>query len=69
MSESHVRTMQLIGEDPKKAIKDFSNQFKRDFLQLLKTAHNEKPVQANQFYQTYIAHKYIFPNRLQMNYS
>jgi DNA/RNA-binding protein KIN17 len=57
MSEVHVRNMQLIGEDPKRAIKDFSAQFKRDFLQLLRTAHREKPVQANQFYQTYIANK------------
>jgi DNA/RNA-binding protein KIN17 len=57
MSEGHVRNMQVVGEDPKRAIKDFSAQFKREFIQLLRTAHNEKPVHANNFYQTYIAHK------------
>ncbi|KAI9752178.1 MAG: hypothetical protein M4579_005730 [Chaenotheca gracillima] len=56
-SESHVRTMLLVGEDPKKHIQDFSNQFQRDFLQLLKTSHGEKKVQINHFYQTYIQHK------------
>jgi DNA/RNA-binding protein KIN17 len=57
MSEVHVRNMHLIGEDPKRAIRDFSAQFKRDFLQQLRTQHNEKPVQANNFYQSYIANK------------
>jgi len=44
MSESHVRNMLLVGQDPKKAINDFSNQFVKDFVQLLKTGHGEKPV-------------------------
>jgi hypothetical protein len=35
-SESHVRQMLLVGEDPKKYINDYSNQFQRDFLQLLR---------------------------------
>lgn len=56
-SESHVRQMIVVGEDPKKFINDFSNQFVRDFLQLLKTGHGEKQVQINQFYQEYIANK------------
>ncbi|KAI9847805.1 MAG: hypothetical protein M1837_001698 [Sclerophora amabilis] len=56
-SESHVRTMLLVGEDPKKHIQDFSNQFQRDFLQLLKTSHGEKKVHMNHFYQTYIQNK------------
>ncbi|KAK5722566.1 hypothetical protein LTR15_005797 [Elasticomyces elasticus] len=42
MSEGHVRAMLMVGEDPRKAINDFSNQFKRDFLSLLKTSHGEK---------------------------
>jgi DNA/RNA-binding protein KIN17 len=49
--------MLLVGEDPKKYINDYSNQFQRDFLQLLRTAHGEKKVQLNHFYQEYIAHK------------
>ncbi|KAL8782045.1 MAG: hypothetical protein Q9203_000012 [Teloschistes exilis] len=56
-SESHVRQMLLIGEDPRKHINDFSNQFQRDFLLLLRTAHGEKQVHMNHFYQEYIANK------------
>jgi DNA/RNA-binding protein KIN17 len=56
-SESHVRQMQLIGEDPRKAINDFSNQFLRDFVQLLRTGHGEKAVNVNHFYQEYISNK------------
>ena len=56
-SESHVRQMLLVGEDPRKHIEDFSNQFRRDFLQLLRTSHGEKPVNVNHFYQEYIANK------------
>lgn len=57
MSESHVRNMLLVGEDPKKFINDYSNQFKRDFLQLLRTSHGEKKVHMNNFYQEYIRDK------------
>ncbi|ETI23572.1 hypothetical protein G647_05374 [Cladophialophora carrionii CBS 160.54] len=56
-SESHVRQMQLIGEDPRKAIRDFSNQFLKDFIQLLRTGHGEKKVNVNHFYQEYISNK------------
>ena len=49
--------MLLVGEDPRKAINDFSNQFSRDFLQLLRTAHGEKKINVNHFYQEYIANK------------
>jgi len=56
-SESHVRQMLLIGEDSRKHISDYSNQFQRDFLQLLKTSHGEKKVNINHFYQEYIGNK------------
>lgn len=56
-SESHVRQMLLVGEDPKKYINDYSSQFQRDFLQLLRTSHGEKTVQLNHFYQEYIGNK------------
>ena len=56
-SESHVRQMMLVGEDPRKYINDFSNQFQRDFLQQLRTAHGEKKVHMNHFYQEYISNK------------
>lgn len=56
-SESHVRQMLVIGEDAKKFITDYSSQFQRDFLQLLRTSHGEKRINANHFYQEYIANK------------
>ena len=56
-SESHVRQMLLIGEDPRKHIADYSNQFQRDFLQLLRTSHGEKAININHFYQEYISNK------------
>lgn len=56
-SEPHVRMMLLVGQNPSKAISDYSRQFKHDFLQLLRTAHGEKRVQVNHFYQEYIQNK------------
>lgn len=56
-SESHVRQMLVVGEDPKKAINEFSNQFNNDFLQQLRTSHGTKAVMINHFYQEYIANK------------
>ncbi|OJJ50283.1 hypothetical protein ASPZODRAFT_149644 [Penicilliopsis zonata CBS 506.65] len=56
-SESHVRQMLLVGEDPKKFIEDYSKQFMSNFLQMLKTTHGEKKVHINQFYQQVIADK------------
>jgi DNA/RNA-binding protein KIN17 len=56
-SESHVRQMLLVGENSKKFINDYSNQFQRDFLQLLRTSHGEKQVMMNHFYQEYISNK------------
>jgi DNA/RNA-binding protein KIN17 len=56
-SESHVRNMLIIGEDPRKAINDFSNQFQSDFLKLLRTGHGEKKINVNHFYQEYISNK------------
>ena len=56
-SESHVRQMLLVGEDPKKYIRQYSDEFQKDFLKLLRTSHGEKQVQINHFYQEYIANK------------
>lgn len=56
-SESHVRQMLVVGENSKKFIQDYSNQFQRDFLQLLRTSHGEKRVHLNHFYQEYISNK------------
>ncbi|KAM0301291.1 hypothetical protein ACHAPM_005517 [Fusarium culmorum] len=57
MSESHVRQMLLVGEDPKKYINDYTKQFLSDFILLLRTGHGEKQVHINRFYQEYIANK------------
>ncbi|KAF1364791.1 zinc finger protein-like protein RTS2 [Lizonia empirigonia] len=56
-SESHVRQMQVVGEDPRKFINNFSNDFQRDFISLLRTAHNEKWISSNKFYNEYIRDK------------
>ncbi|TLD24918.1 hypothetical protein PspLS_05757 [Pyricularia sp. CBS 133598] len=57
MSESHVRNMLIVGEDPKKYIREYSDAFLKDFINLLKTGHRDKQVQINHFYQEYIANK------------
>lgn len=49
--------MMLVGENPGKYIHKFSSQFKRDFMQLLRTSHGEKKVYINHFYQEYIRDK------------
>jgi DNA/RNA-binding protein KIN17 len=56
-SEPHVRAMLEVGKNPARKIGDYSRQFKHDFLQLLRTSHGEKRVNANHFYQQYIAKK------------
>ncbi|CAI4210358.1 unnamed protein product [Parascedosporium putredinis] len=57
MSESHVRNMVIVGENSKAFIQDYSDTLMKDFIGLLKTAHGEKQVNANHFYQEYIANK------------
>ncbi|RMZ69130.1 zinc finger RTS2 [Pyrenophora seminiperda CCB06] len=47
----------LMGEDPKKYINGFSNDFQRDFVNLLRTTHNEKWISVNRFYNEYIRDK------------
>ena len=56
-SESHVRQMHVIGENPQKYIQNFSSDFQRDFMSLLRTAHGEKWIGANRFYNEYIRDK------------
>lgn len=57
LSESHVRAMQIVAENPKKFIEGYSKEFQHDFLQLLRTSHGEKPIHLNRFYQEYISDK------------
>ncbi|KAL1900266.1 hypothetical protein Sste5346_002577 [Sporothrix stenoceras] len=57
LSESHVRNMLAVGSDPRKVINEYSDQFLKDFIQLLRTGHGEKQVQINHFYQEFIARR------------
>ncbi|KAM5432730.1 hypothetical protein MferCBS31731_007354 [Microsporum ferrugineum] len=57
LSESHVRAMQIVAENPKKFIEGYSKEFQHDFLQLLRTSHGEKAIHLNRFYQEYISDK------------
>lgn len=58
-SESHTRQMLLIGENSKKHIEDFSREFLRNFVELLRTTHGEKKIQINHFYQQVIQDKSV----------
>src|ERR1700722_13980753 len=55
--ESHNRRLALVGENPGKYIQQYSRDFERDFLTLLRTSHQEKPQHLNRFYQEYISNK------------
>lgn len=52
-----MRNMSIVGEDPRKIINEYSNQFQSDFVKLLRTGHGEKKVNVNRFYNEYIANK------------
>ncbi len=49
--------MSVVGENPQKYIQGFSNDFQRDFVTLLRTAHGEKWIGVNRFYNEYIRDK------------
>ncbi|KAK4461136.1 domain of Kin17 curved DNA-binding protein-domain-containing protein [Cladorrhinum samala] len=53
-SESHTRRALEVGQNFKGAQDEFSNEFQREFVQQLKTAHGEKEIHANKFYQEII---------------
>ncbi|KAK4166643.1 domain of Kin17 curved DNA-binding protein-domain-containing protein [Cladorrhinum sp. PSN259] len=56
-SESHTRRALEVGQNFKGAQDEFSNEFQREFVQQLKTAHGEKEIHANRFYQEVIQRK------------
>lgn len=49
--------MQVVGTNANNVINDYSRQFQSDFLKLLRTAHGEKMIHMNHFYQEYISDK------------
>ena len=53
-SEAHQRQLLLFAENPGRYISDFSGEFLKDFLHLLKRRYSTKRVFANQVYQEYI---------------
>ena len=57
LSESHARRITNI-DDVRGTINDFSLEFQTAFLNLLRTGHQDKSVNANRFYQGYIADKH-----------
>lgn len=48
-SESHMRRALEVGRDFKGAQENFSREFERNFIQLLRTAHGEKEIHANKY--------------------
>ncbi|KAK5656150.1 hypothetical protein OQA88_4910 [Cercophora sp. LCS_1] len=55
--ESHTRKALEAGRDFKGTQETFSREFEKNFVQLLRTAHGEKEIHANRFYQEVIADK------------
>ena len=56
-SESHMRRALDAGQNFKGLQEDYSKQFLHEFVSLLRTAHGEKSVHANKFYQEVIARR------------
>lgn len=54
-----VRQMMIIGEDPRKHIREFSREFERTFLDTLRTTHGTKPINVNHFYNQIVADKQV----------
>lgn len=56
-SESHMRNMLSISQNSRGKIEEYSKMFSSDFIRLLRSSHGEKKINANRFYQEYIANK------------
>lgn len=63
MSESHQRQLLLFADNSKRYIDDFSYEFAKCYLQILKRQFGSKRVNANRVYQEYISDK----NHVHMN--
>lgn len=63
MSESHQRQLLLFADNAKKYMDEFSFEFAKTYLQILKRQFGTKRVSANRVYQEYITDK----NHLHMN--
>lgn len=58
MSESHQRQLLLFAENAGKFMDDFSSQFHREYLNILKRRFGTKRVNANIVYQEYISDRH-----------
>ncbi|XP_044270039.1 DNA/RNA-binding protein KIN17 [Tribolium madens] len=63
MSESHQRQLLLFADNSKRIIDDFSYEFAKEYLQILRRQFGTKRVNANRVYQEYISDR----NHLHMN--
>ncbi|XP_067391050.1 DNA/RNA-binding protein KIN17 isoform X3 [Emydura macquarii macquarii] len=57
MSESHQRQLLLASEDPQQFMDYFSEEFRNDFLELLRRRFGTKRVHNNIVYNEYISHR------------
>lgn len=57
-SEPHMRKMLLVGPKAGQTIAEFSNQFQKEFVALLRTRHQTMRVRANAVYNEYIQDKH-----------
>ncbi|NWZ73141.1 KIN17 protein, partial [Acrocephalus arundinaceus] len=57
MSESHQRQLLLASENPQQFMDYFSEQFRSDFLELLRRRYGTKRVHNNAVYNEYISHR------------
>lgn len=57
MSEAHQRQLLLFSDNSTKIINDFSSEFVKGYMDIVKRQFGSKRVNANKVYQEYIAHK------------
>ncbi|KAK9885885.1 hypothetical protein WA026_013760 [Henosepilachna vigintioctopunctata] len=63
MSESHQRQLLLFADNSKKYMDEFSHDFQKEYLQILRRQFGTKRVNANRVYQEYISDR----NHIHMN--
>jgi len=63
LSETHNRQIQLIADNPAKYENQFSHDFERAFMDLMRTCYSSKTVSANRVYKDYISDR----NHVHMN--
>ncbi|CAM9306983.1 unnamed protein product [Ectocarpus sp. 13 AM-2016] len=56
-SEGHLRQMRIFAENPEAVMKQYSEDFEKEFLDVLSRRHGTKRVRASLVYNEFIAHK------------